>query len=201
MPDNARHITNAHRTSTTATSTVAAADYAMHGLASLASRWWWALFLPIATMLAAAAFDWRWGIVALAALFLIIPTLLLFVWLSLTTRRQAVNDIYPHSITMSANGDITILYSPLQQTEPADATDCETSAADAVPVEVFIPAPVNISIQKISGIATWRRFITLQASTADGDTTILIPVSAFACDADATAFYHKLSDSTQDSPA
>ncbi len=201
MPHNAPHITHAPHTSATATFTVAAADYAMRGLESLASRWWWALFLPIAAMLAAAAFDWRWGIVALAALFLIIPTLLMFVWLSLTTCRQAVSDIYPHCVTTSANGDITILYNPLQQTQPADATDCETSAANAVPAAVFVPAPVNIPVKKISGIATWRRFIALQAATADGDTTILIPVSAFACDADAAAFYHKLSDSTQASPA
>lgn len=201
MPDNARYITNAHRTSTTATFTVAAADYAMHGLASLASRWWWALFLPIATMLVAAAFDWRWGIVALAALFLIIPTLLMFVWLSLTTRRQAVNDIYPHSITMSANGDLTLLYSPLQQTEPTDAADDETSAADTVQAGAFVPEPVNLSIQKISGISTWRRFIVLQADTADGDTTILIPVSAFACDADAAEFYRRIAGITQMPPA
>lgn len=125
----------------------------------------------------------------------------MFVWISLTTRQQAVNDFYPHIITMSTNGDITILYSPLQQSEPNDETDGETSATDTAPDATFVPAPVSLSIQKINGISTWRRFMALQATTADGDTTILIPVSAFTSDTEAAEFYGKLAESTKASLA
>ncbi len=135
---------------------IGAGHYGRRVAAKLASRWWLPLGLPIAALLVAGAWDWRWWIVGLAVILVIYPGLLMLAYYYYALSPEAVRAILPQKAVFDEN-DMTIVYYPM-------AEGCNA------------PSPRSIPREEILGITIDGDYLNLILPKEE---TLEIPRSAF----------------------
>lgn len=160
----------------------------------IASRWWWCAALPLLVCLALAATDWRWLVVALALIFVLIPTAAMFAWFAIASRPSVVNEIYPHTVTFTpASGTISVQYFPLNEHDDTDGDHAGTSR---------VPGSRNIASDQLHRIDIDGKHIAIiYRQPGNQLAELLIPASAFESNTDASAFLNNLYSMVPPSPA
>ena len=170
--------------------------HAWQDMISLANRYWYIPALPMLAGILAGIADWRWWIVALIILFIVLPTTALFAWIAVLGHEDAVRDIYPHALSVTNAGDITVEYQPMQP----DAPDTIGSAPDKhTATEAHCPAPCSIPHGNIIGYTTTKNNIIIRYTEQCGPKTpvlhrLIIPFTAFRNTAEVIEFIRFLPD-------
>lgn len=150
---------------TTVPFAVAPSVHAALAASRILSRYWWAAAIPVATLLILGLSDWRYAVTALALIFVVLPAVAMFGWLAATSDADAVADMTEHSLRLNPDNTISTIRPENIHTSPADA---------------------HISV------SLFRKNIVVTISHNGKTQRIIAPVSAFATQADAAEFYHRL---------
>lgn len=150
---------------TTASFAVAPSLHAAMAASRILSRYWWTAAIPVAVLLAIGLSDWRYAVTALALIFVVLPAVAMFGWFAVTSDADAVADMTEHTLRLNPDNTITIIRPGNIHTFPADA---------------------HISV------SPFRKNIVVNIRHNGKTQRIIVPVSAFATQADAAEFYHRL---------
>lgn len=135
---------------------VAASRYGRRVVMRLASRWWWALALPLGAAIIVGIWDWRWWFVALVMIFILYPGLLFIAYYYYALSPEAVRAILPQRAQITPDA-VTLIYYPI-------AEGCNA------------PKPRVIPKKDIRSVSLEGNYIDLQL---DKEEVIEIPKSAF----------------------
>ncbi len=150
---------------TTAPFAVAPSVHAAIAASRILSRYWYFPAIPIATLLILGLSDWRYAVTALALIFVVLPAVAMFGWFAATSNADAVADMTEHTLRLNPDNTISII-------RPADT---HTTASDAR-----------------ASVSLFRKNIVVSIRSNGKTQRIIAPVSAFATQADAAEFYHRL---------
>lgn len=150
---------------TTATFTVAPSVHAGLAASRILSRYWYFPAIPIATFLIIGLYDWRYAITALALIFVVLPAVAMFGWFAATSNADAVADMTEHSLRLNPDNTLSII-------RPEGTTPTTSDA--------------------VASVSLFRKNIVIDIRRNDRTQRIIAPVSAFATQADAAEFYHRL---------
>lgn len=150
---------------TTASFAVAPSVHAAMATGRILSRYWWTAAIPVAVLLAIGLSDWRYAVTALALIFVVLPAVTMFGWFAATWDADAVADMTEHTLRLNPDNTISIIRAGNTHTTPADA---------------------------LISVSLFRKNIVVAISHNGKTQRIIVPVSAFATQADAAEFYHRL---------
>lgn len=150
---------------TTAPFAVAPSVHAGLAASRILSRYWYFPAIPIVTLLIMGLSDWRYAITALALIFVVLPAVAMFGWFAATSNADAVADMTEHTLRLNPDNTISTIRLENIHTSPADS---------------------HISV------SLFRKNIVVAIRSNGKTQRIIAPVSAFATQADAAEFYHRL---------
>jgi|GEM_PF-3773559 len=159
---------------------VAPSLHARSDMARIAQKYCLVAALPLVALFFAGMADWRWWVVALAFVFLIVPLIAMFAWISVLGRRDAVLDMYPHEVSLAPSGTIRVNFFP-HEPMPDDGGE----SGDG-PRTAEAPAPLELRAHDITGLKFTKNHLALShtckesCGEAPGRGTLMIPFSAFA---------------------
>jgi len=76
----------------------------------IAARYWIYLAIPVAALLLIGITDWRYAVVALAIIFVVLPAVAMFSWFAIASRPDAVADMHPHAIMLNSDDTVNVTY-------------------------------------------------------------------------------------------
>lgn len=160
----------------------------------IATRYWWCVAIPVGALLLMGAVDWRWLVVALAAIFILIPTVAMFAWFTIMSRKAIITEIYPHRVSLTHEGDILVEYFPMPH-PGNDETECSgTDCHAAATTRLHTPPHRIIRNTDITQIGIEGKHIVISLRTdlgkaSDHTDSILIPADTFSSHTEAAAFF------------
>lgn len=170
--------------------TLAPTLLARRDLTRIASRYWWCPAIAVAACLTAGLSDWRWIVVALTLIFVLIPTAAMFAWFAILSRPDVVSEIHPHTVSLTHNDEIIVKYLPLP--DPGDADT--SSSPGKIPLSPH--SLLTIHTKDLTGIHIDRKYIVISYNTRPipkqkEETELLIPIDSFGSENEAVEFFKK----------
>lgn len=163
-------------TITTRTFRTGTTPHVREAIRHLAGRFWWIVAAPIfALALYGVCIDWRYLIVTLCVIFLLVPTFALVGFNMLLMSESATRAMFPQQVSLSPDGVLTVEYSMLPATEKQP--------------ERPGPKPEVIPRRHIDRCELWRNSLVIKYG---GTQTLIIPADAFETQNDIVEFYHRL---------
>lgn len=149
-----------------------ASIHARQAIMRRAARFWMAVALPVgALVIGGFTYDIRLLFIAAVVVFVLFPTLLFIGWYGILTRPWAVASLFPQVVTLDADNDLSVEYSPREgfETPPPD--------------ELVIKA------SSISDCLLWgKHMIVCYGNRRE----LIIPLSAFPSQESAADFLRRL---------
>lgn len=137
--------------------------------------------------------DWRWIIVALAAIFVLIPTVAMFVWFATISRSEVIRQIHPHRVLLLPEGTIVVEYHPGTTKEPqkTDATSNATTIPQAPAPQIYTRQDISdIQLEGDQLIIAYSHSVKHDDNTEKNYGEILIPIKAFPSQNEAIDFFN-----------
>lgn len=179
--------------SSTGIFTVRPSRLARRDISRIVNRYWWCAAFPVAALLIAGIADWRWIIVALAVIFLLIPTAAMFAWFTIISRTAVVRQIHPHRVLLFPEGTIVVEYYPGENndTTKTDATSNSTTTPQTPASQVYTRHNINgIQLEGDQLIIAYSHSAKRNDITKKNYGEILIPIESFPSQSEAIAFFN-----------
>lgn len=146
--------------------------HARQAIIRRAARFWMALAFPVgALVIGGFTYDTRLWFIAAVVMFILFPTLLFIGWYGILSRPWAVASLFPQVVTLGPDNEVTVEYYPM----PGRDTKA--------PGDLVIPA------SDISDCRLWGSFMIVAYAN---HRELIIPLSAFASQEDASMFLRRL---------
>lgn len=146
--------------------------HARQAIMRRAARFWMALALPVgALVIGGFTYDTRLWFIAAVVMFILFPTLLFIGWYGILSRPWAVASLFPQVVTLGPDNELTVEYFTMPGRDAK------------APGDLVIP-PGDISDCRV-----WGCFVMVAYGN---HRELIIPLSAFASQEDASMFIRRL---------
>lgn len=169
----------------------------------LARRYWPIIGIPTAICILIGFHDWRWWAIAFIIFFVIRQIADTIAWVDILGRIDAMKALFPHVVSLTANDEIHVKYSPLiTHTTEYDTDDDNNATSESRTITKETPPPFPtqkvIRPSNLGSLKVEKKRIVI-SFYLDGDKRnlrhehlLIVPFSAFSSEEEGDKFTKQL---------